>query len=129
MLDGRFDRARCPGRRALILAQPRMKLIELPHLAIGPPTQIAVAGILQVHPSDLLEATGRVEAGGELIGQRLIVNKAAGASRADGLLVEPLGIEYPAFNPRHLRAHEGESILEVVRAVLRPYSKLSPVSG
>ncbi len=46
---------------------------------------------------DLLEAARRVEAGGELIGERLIVDKAVDARRADGLLVKALGIELPAF--------------------------------
>src|SRR5262249_19277512 len=99
------------------------------YLAVSPPTQIAVAGILQVHAGDLLEPTDRVKAGGELIGQGLIMNKAAGVGRADSLFVELLGVEVAAFNPRYLRAHEGEPVPEIFRAVLGPYSKLSLVSG
>src|SRR6266481_5607971 len=43
----------------------RMKLFELPHLAVGSPTQISVAGVLQIHTGNLLEAMRRVEAGSE----------------------------------------------------------------
>src|SRR5882757_8549426 len=39
------------------VAKIRMKLFELPHLAISSPTQIAVAGVLQIHTGNLLEAT------------------------------------------------------------------------
>src|SRR5262245_4255379 len=38
--DGYFDRA-CWTRRALVLPQSRMKLIELPHLSVGSPSNIA----------------------------------------------------------------------------------------
>src|SRR5258707_2321633 len=98
----------------------RMKLFELPHLAIGSPPQIAVAGVLQIHSRDLLEATRRVEARGQFIGERLIVNKAVCASRADGLFVEALGIKLPAFDPRYLGADQRGAIFEVLRAIVRP---------
>ena len=39
-----------------------MKPFELPHLAVGSPTQISVAGVLQIHTGNLLEAMRRVEA-------------------------------------------------------------------
>ena len=47
VFDRRPDRAGRPGRR-LFLAQVRMQLIELPHLAVGAPAQIAVAGVAQI---------------------------------------------------------------------------------
>src|ERR1700738_1134769 len=68
----------------------------------------------------LLEATGRIEAGSEFIGERLVVNKAVGAGRADGLFVEALGIELPAFDPRDLSADQRGAVLEIVRAIRRP---------
>src|SRR2546430_10147312 len=40
-----------------------------------------------------LETTCRVEAGGEFVGECLIVDKAVCARRADGLLVKTLGIK------------------------------------
>jgi hypothetical protein len=118
-LDGRANGSggRC---RHWCVAEMRMKLFELAHLAIGSPTQIAGAGVLQIHTGDLLEATCRVEAGGQFIGERLIVNKAVGASRADGLFVEALGIKLPAFDPRYLGSDQRGAVLEIVRAIVRP---------
>ena len=106
-----------------------MDRVELPHLAIGSPTQIAVAGVLQIHTGNLLEATRRVEAGGELVGERLVVNKAVGAGRADGLFVEALGIELTAFDPRDLGADQRGAVLEIVRAIRRPDLQLPVVRG
>ena len=54
MLDRRPDRARRPGHR-LCLPELRIQLIELPHLAIGSPTQVAVAGVPQIDMGNLLE--------------------------------------------------------------------------
>src|SRR6267142_3913259 len=98
----------------------RMELFELPHLAIGSPAQIAVAGVLQIQAGNLLEATRRIEARSQFIGERLIVNKAVCASRTDGLLVEALGIEFPAFDPRDLGADQRGAVLEIVRAIRCP---------
>src|SRR5262249_25485366 len=75
-----------------------------------------------------LEATGGVEARGKLMGDRLIVDKAVCARRADGLLVEPLGVELAAFDARDLRADECGSVFEILGAVLRPYFELPVVS-
>jgi hypothetical protein len=102
----------------------RMKLFELSHLAIGSPTQIAEAGVLQIHAGNLLEATRRIEAGSEFIGERLVVNKAVVARRANGLFVEPLGVELPAFDPRNLGADQRSTVLEIVRAIRRPKLEL-----
>src|ERR1700736_2142595 len=102
----------------------RMKLFELPHLAIGSPAEIAVAGILQIHAGNLLEAARRIEAGSEFIGERLVVNKAVCAGRADGLFVEAFGIEVPACDPRNLGADQRRAVLEIVRAIRRPELEL-----
>src|SRR6202521_3015090 len=61
-LDGRANGSggRC---RDWCVAEMRMKLFELPHLAICSPTQIAVAGVLQIRTGDLLEATRRIKVG------------------------------------------------------------------
>ena len=67
-----------------------MELIELPHLAIGAPTEVAVAGIPQIAMRDLLEAARRIEACGKLVGERLVVHEAVVAGGADGLFVEAL---------------------------------------
>src|SRR5262244_2510082 len=128
MFDRRFDRAGWT-RRALALPQPRIELIELPHLSIGAPAQVTVTSISQIRMGNGLEATRRIKAGSQFVRERLVVDEGACTRRPDGLFIELLGIEHPAFNPRDLRAHEGKSVLEVVRAVLRPHRKLSPVSG
>src|SRR6266404_1879264 len=105
-----------------------MKLFELPHLAIGSPTKIAVAGVLQIHTANLLEATRRIEAGGEFIGERLIVNKAVCAGRANGLLVEVHRVNIAAVDASNLGADQRGASFEIVRAILRPYFEL-PVEG
>ena len=69
---------------------------------------------------DFLEAARRVEARGELVGERLVVDKAVCAGRADGLFVEALGIELAAFDPGDLRADQRGAVLEILRAILRP---------
>src|SRR3982074_2987722 len=66
----------------------------------------------------------RIEAGSEFIGERLIVNKAVGAGRADSLFVEALGIELPAFDPRNLGADPRSAVREIVRAIRRPELEL-----
>jgi hypothetical protein len=60
----------------LVLSQVRIQLIELSHLATGSPTQVMIARLAQVEMRDVLEATSHVEARGELVRKRLIVDKA-----------------------------------------------------
>src|ERR1700730_3545971 len=106
-----------------------MKLFELPHLAISSPTQIAVAGVLQIHTGDLLEATRRIEARSQLVGERLIVHKAVCAGRVDGLFVEALGIELAAVEAGNLRADQRGTVCKILRAVLGPFLKLAVMRG
>ena len=73
---------------------------------------------------NLLKAARRIEAGSEFTGERLVVNKAVCAGRADGLFVEPFGIELPAFDPRNLGADQPGAVLEIVRAIRRPELEL-----
>ena len=122
-LDGRANGSggKC---RNWCVSEMRMKPFELPHLAVGSPTQISVAGVLQIHAGNLLEAMRRVEAGSEFIGERLMVNKAVGAGRADGLFVEAFGIELPAFEPRDLGADQRDAVREIIRAIRRPELEL-----
>ncbi len=51
MFDRRADRAGRPGRR-LFRPELRIQLLELPHLAVGAPAEIAVAGIAQIEIGD-----------------------------------------------------------------------------
>ena len=72
---------------ALCLAEMWIKLFELPNLAVGSPTDIAVARVPQIHMGELFEATRRVEARGQFVGERLVVDEAVCLGRADGLFV------------------------------------------
>src|SRR5262245_35195565 len=70
-----------------------------------------------------------MEAPSELVRDRLIVDKAVCLRRADCLLIEPLGIQFAAFDPRDLRTHQCGTIFEILRANLRPDLELPMVSG
>src|ERR1700679_2632162 len=113
LLDARAKGSggRCRG---WCVAEMRMKPFELPHLSIGPPTQIAETGILQINEGNLLEAALRVEAGSELIGECLILNKTIGACRADGLFVVVLRIELPAFEASDLGGDQHRAVREIL---------------
>src|SRR6516165_8959787 len=63
-----FDRCRDPSRRTWrrqFPPQMRVQLIELPHLAVGPPTQITIPGVLQIRLGDRLKTARQIEPGGE----------------------------------------------------------------
>jgi hypothetical protein len=62
--------------------------------------------------------------GGELVGERLLVNKGVGAGRADGLFVQTLRLDRAALQARHLRGDERGAVLEIVWAIRRPDPKL-----
>src|SRR6202162_2795008 len=102
--------------------------MELPHLTIGSPTEVAVPGILQICMRDLLETTCRIEVRGEFVGEGLIVDKTVCVRRADGLFVEAHGIEVAALNACYLRAYQRGAVFEILRAVPRPNVELVLVS-
>src|SRR5262245_19858409 len=102
-LDGHFDRARWT-RRALVRPQPRMELIQLPHLPVGTPAQIAGSGLPQISVCNCLQASRRVEARRKLVGDRLVLDKAVCACRHDGALVQLCGIEWSSLESRNLSA-------------------------
>src|SRR5262249_14082306 len=126
LFDRCFDRARWT-RRALILPQPRMKLIELPHLSVGAPSQIAPPCVSQVEMRDLLKATRGVQAGSQLVRERLVVDKAICACGRDGALIKVHGLERTPFDPRNLGGDQRCAILEVLRTIRCPGPKLSRV--
>ena len=106
-----------------------MHLVELPHLALGAPAQIAVAGVPPIHAGDLLEAARRVEAGRKLMGERLVVEKTVGARRTDGLFVEAHRVDVAAVDAGDLRADKRCAVLEILRTILRPDLELPVVGG
>src|SRR5437016_5815196 len=77
---------------------------------------------------NLLEAARCVEAGRQFVGERLVVDETVCASRADGLLVELLGIERAAIDAGNLGTDQRGAVLEVRRAVLGPFLELAMVS-
>ena len=78
---------------------------------------------------DRFNTTRRVEARRQLVGERLIVDKAVCAGRADGLFVEALGIEFAALNACNLRTYQRGAVREILRTIFCPYSQLSVVRG
>jgi len=86
--------ARCRDR---CVAEMRMKLFELPHLAVGSPTKIAAPCLPQIRVGDCIEAARRVKARGQLMGQALVLDEAVLARRVDGLFVEALRVQFPAL--------------------------------
>src|SRR5258706_2054895 len=75
LLGGRANGGggRCRDR---CVAEMRMKLFELPHLAVGAPAETTVPGVAQVELGELIEAARPVEGGSALIGDRLVVDEA-----------------------------------------------------
>ncbi len=71
----------------------------------------------------------RRSAAAQLVGERLVVDEAVVAGRADGLLVEALGVELAAFDARDLGADQRGAVREVLRAVLGPHLELAVVGG
>src|SRR5215831_17300397 len=101
-----------------------MELIELPHLSVGAPSQIATPRVSQVEMCDFVEATRRVKASGQLVGERLVMNKAVYACRRDGALVQLHRLERPSLDTGDLGADQRCTILEVLQAILREGLKL-----
>src|ERR1700739_877419 len=85
--------------------------------------------ISQVRMGDRFKTTGRIESRGQLVGDRLIVDKAVSTGRANGLFVEALGIEFASFDPGDLGADERGTIFKILRAIFCPYFQLSVVRG
>src|SRR4030088_3273098 len=94
MLDGRANGSggRC---RAWCVAEMRMKLLEVPHLAGRAPAKIAAPRLPQIRAGERIEAARCVEARGYLMGASLVRDEALLGCRADGLFVEALGVQYP----------------------------------
>ena len=128
MLDRRLDR---PCRTGCYFVVPQVwgERVELPNLAVGSPAQIAAPGILQVERGNLIEPARAIEGGSALIGDRLVVRQAVLAGRADGLFVEPLGVELAVAEARNFRAEQGRAARKVLRAVLGPLLELAVVGG
>src|SRR5882672_12671211 len=77
LLGGRANGGGGDGRcRDRCVAEMRMKLFELPHLAVGAPAETTVPGVAQVELGEMIEAVRPVEGGSAFIGDRLVVDEA-----------------------------------------------------
>src|SRR4051794_10262373 len=74
------------------LAEFRMCCLELSHLPVGTPSQIAVPGVPKIGVGDGLEAACSVKAPRYLVGQTFVLHEAVLVGGANGLLVEAHGI-------------------------------------
>src|SRR6266851_2060612 len=119
MFDRRTNGAR-RARKRVFLSEVWIRLVELPHLPVGSPMEITVTGVPQIQVRELLEPTRRVKACGQFVSERLIVNKAICAGRADRLLVKTLSIEIAAFDPGDLCADKCSAVRKVLRTIVGP---------
>ena len=102
--------------RRLRLAQEGVEGVEVAHLAVGSPAEVAGPGLPQVGVGDRRGAARGVEAGGDLVGDRLVVDEAVRARGRDGALVEVHGVELASFDAGDLGGDEERAVLEVLRA-------------
>src|SRR6185436_11474771 len=111
------------------IAKMWVSLLELPHFSVGAPLPVAVPGVPEVGPGNPLEATTRVKTRRQLVGERLVLNKLVLACRLDGRFVQVLGVQLSTFDAGDFRADQERAVLEVLRAVLRPFPELAVVGG
>src|SRR6202040_1884173 len=104
-LDGRAN-GRGVRHRHWCLAEMRMKLFELPHLAEPAPAQVTAPRLPQIRPGDRIEAARRVEPRGYLMGEALVLHEAVLARRADGRFVETLGVQFALIQTREFGANQ-----------------------
>src|SRR6185295_17644546 len=76
-----------------------------------------------------LEATRRIEPRRQFAGQSFVLVEAVLACGPDGLLVETLGVQLPAFQARNLGGDERRAVCEVRRAQRGPLLELVMVGG
>src|SRR6516162_6530867 len=124
IFDRSFDHAR-RARRMLVLPQPRMQLVELPHLSVGSPSQIAAPCVFQVEMRNVLETAHRVKAGRKLVGERLNVHEVVRARRTDRPFIEALCVDLPIFDSGYLGADDCGAAFKILRAVSYPFHELS----
>src|SRR5262249_20585391 len=118
-VDRGLDRARRTGEWPVV-SGGRVEGIELLYLPVGAPPGGAIPGAAQIGMRARLEPMNGVEARGEFVGERLVVDKAVGAGGTDGLFVEAHRVEHTAFNPGDLRADQRGAVLEILGTMLCP---------
>jgi hypothetical protein len=73
---------------------------------------------------DVFEATHRIEARSQLIGEGLVMDEFVRARGLDRRFIQVLGIQFSAFDPGNLCADQRGTTLEVLGTVRRPATKL-----
>ena len=126
LFDGRANGGgrRCRGWR---VAEMRMKLFELPHLAGRAPAKIAAPRLPQIRVGESLEAACRVEPRGHLMGQALVLHETVLARRSNGLLVQMHCIGVSPFEAGDLGQHQRVLVGESRWIVVGPLAQLLPV--
>ena len=116
-LDGRF------WRRWRLLRDARVALVELGDLGQRSPAGVATAGLRKVDVRQLFETAKVVELGGQLAGERLVLEEAALRGGADRLVKETHRLHVVAFEARPFRRDQGMLMRERRRAALGPPCK------
>src|SRR5450755_4066752 len=101
-----------------------MELLELMHLALGTPMQVAVPSVPNIGLGNRLAPKRIVEPCSKFVCNALVLNETLCARLPNGLLVEAHGIQLSAFNARDLRIDQRRSAPEVLRANRGPLSEL-----
>ena len=112
-----------------LLAKVRVELIELPHLALGSPTQVAVPRLSEIGARTRLEPARTVETPGHLVRERLDAGKAARAGRSDGLFVQSFGVQFPSVETGDLCADQRRTAREILGAIRGPFEKSLVMGG
>ena len=116
VLDWRSDGGR-GSRRPL---DPRMALVQLCDLAECPPAEVTAARAAEIVLGYRVEAARRVEPRSELVGHGLVLDEIVRVRQPDGIFVQALGVQLPAFEARDLRGDQRHTVREILGAVLCP---------
>src|SRR5258708_34993358 len=109
------------------VAEMRMKLFELPHLAERAPAKIAAPRLPQTGVGDRIEAARREEPRGQLVGQTLVLAKTVVTRPSNGLLVQTHCIGVSRFEPRDLGGPPPVLTRKSRWIVFGPLAQLLPV--
>src|SRR5262245_12496199 len=124
LFDRCLDRAHWT-RRAPVQSEQRMELIQLPHLAVGAPTKIAVPSVPQIGMGNCLETAMRKESGRKFVGQSLVLHESMLPSGLYRPLVQVFGVEFTPLKASYLRRDQQRAVREIVRTLLRPCLELA----
>src|ERR1700733_15369357 len=84
----------------------RIKPIELPHLAVGAPAEIAIFRVPYIGVGNALDAARRVESRGHFVSHAFVLHETMLARRANGLLVKAHGIGVSPFETSDLGQYQ-----------------------